>query len=270
MAVKIGLVGCGAIGAEIAGALDRGAIDASLVALCDHNPETASALIESLVHKPVKAGLEELVCLSDLVVEAASQKAVPAVARAALGMGKDLMIMSVGALAQAEFFAEVKRLARASGSKVYLPSGAISGLDGLKSASMGGIRRITLTTTKNPRGLQGAPYILEKGIDLSVLVGPTLIFEGSALDAVKAFPANVNVAATLYLAAEESDVRVRVVADPGIQINRHEILVEGDFGRISTKVENVPSPKNPKTSYLAALSAIATLRSIIDPVKIGT
>jgi len=270
MAVKIGLIGCGAIGAEIARALDRGTMDATLVAVCDHNPETASALIESLEHKPIKARLEELVDLADVVVEAASQKAVPAVALETLGRGKSLMIMSVGALADRELFAEVKRLARKNGARVYLPSGAIAGLDGLKSASMGGIRRITLTTTKNPRGLQGAPYILEKKIDLSALTGPTVIFQGSALDAVKAFPANVNVAATLFLAAGEGEVLVKVVADPDIKINQHEILVEGDFGRISTKVENIPSPQNPRTSYLAALSAIATLRSIVEPVKIGT
>jgi len=270
MAVKIGLVGCGAIGAEIARALDRGTINATLVAVCDHNPDTASALIERMEHKPVKACLEELVGLADLVVEAASQKAVPAVARAALCRGKSLMIMSVGALADRELFAEVKRLAADKGARVYLPSGAIAGLDGLKSASLGGIRSITLTTTKNPRGLQGAPYILEKGIDLSALAGPTVIFEGSALDAVKAFPANVNVAATLFLAAGEGKVQVKVVADPGIEINRHEIQVEGEFGRITTKVENIPSPTNPKTSYLAALSAIATLRSIVEPIKIGT
>ena len=270
MAVKIGLIGCGAIGAEIAGALDRGMMDATLVAVCDHNPETASALIESLENKPVKARLEELVGLADVVVEAASQRAVPSVARESLSRGKSLLIMSVGALADKDLFAEIKRLAWDSGAKVYLPSGAIAGLDGLKSASLGSISRITLTTTKNPRGLHGAPYIQEKGIDLSALTGPTLIFQGSALDAVKAFPANVNVAATLFLAAGESDVQVKVVADPEIQINRHEILVEGDFGRISTRVENIPSPSNPKTSYLAALSAIATLRSIVEPVKIGT
>ncbi|MHB8119876.1 MAG: aspartate dehydrogenase [Methanothrix sp.] len=270
MPIKIGLVGCGAIGAEIAKAVDSGALDANLVAVCDHNPATAVALIDSLQHKPVKAKLEELVDLSDVVVEAASQKAVPAVARAALVKGKRLMIMSVGALADREFYAEVKALAKEHGSLVYIPSGAISGLDGLKSASIGTIRTVTLTTTKNPIGLKGAPYILENKIDLDGLAGPTLIFEGSALQAVRAFPANVNVAATLFLAAGESEVHVKVVADPGIHVNRHEILVEGDFGQISTKVENVPSPRNPKTSYLAALSAIATLRSIVEPVKIGT
>jgi aspartate dehydrogenase len=223
-----------------------------------------------LQHKPARVKLEELVALSDVVVEAASQKAVPAIARAALAAGKKLMIMSVGAFADREFFAEVKALAKEHGSRVYLPSGAISGLDGLKSASIGTIRSVTLTTTKNPSGLKGAPYIVENKIDLDLLAGPTLIFEGSALQAVRAFPANVNVAATLFLAAEESEVHVKVVADPGIHVNRHEIVVEGDFGRISTLVENVPSPRNPKTSYLAALSAIATLRSIVEPVKIGT
>jgi aspartate dehydrogenase len=270
MPIKIGLVGCGAIGAEIAKAIDCGAIDAKLVAVCDHNPATVVELIGSLRHKPVKAKLEELVSLSDVVVEAASQKAVPAIARAALAKGKKLMIMSVGALADLEFYAEVKGLAKEHGSLVYIPSGAISGLDGLKSAGVGRIRKVTLTTTKNPLGLKGAPYILENKIDLDAIARPTVIFEGSALQAVKAFPANVNVAATLFLAAGEGDVHVKVVADPGIHVNRHEIVVEGDFGKISTLVENIPSPKNPKTSYLAALSAIATLRSIVEPVKIGT
>ncbi len=270
MPLKIGLVGCGAIGTEIAKAIDKGKIEADLVAVCDHNPATAIALIDSLKHKPVKARLDELVSLSDLVVEAASQRAVPTIARAALESGKGLMIMSVGALADLELYREVKNLARAHGSRVYIPSGAISGLDGLKSASIGTIRKVTLTTTKNPKGLKGAPYILENKIDLEALKQPTVIFEGTAAEAVKAFPANVNVAATLCLAAREGEVRVKIIADPGINVNLHEIVAEGDFGRISTRVENVPSPMNPKTSYLAALSAIATLKSIVEPLKIGT
>jgi len=270
MPLKIGLVGCGAIGTEIAKALDNGEIDANLVAVCDHNPATAIALIDSLRAKPIKAKLDELVTLSDLVVEAASQKAVPAIAIAALEKGKSLMIMSVGALVDQELYRKLKNLAKEHDSRVYIPSGAISGLDGLKSASIGTIRKVTLTTTKNPKGLEGAPYILEKKIDLGALTGATVIFEGTAAEAVKAFPANVNVAATICLAAREGEVRVKIIADPDIQVNRHEIVAEGDFGQIYTKVENVPFPRNPKTSYLAALSAIATLRSIVEPLKIGT
>jgi aspartate dehydrogenase len=270
MVLKIGLVGCGAIGSEIAKSIDRGVISAQLVAVCDHNPETAKKLIDRLKIKPVKANLDELVNRSDLVVEAASQRAVPAIARAALEKGRDVMIMSVGALADADLYRSIKRMASEHGSKVYLPSGAISGLDGLKSASVGSIKRITLTTTKSPESLGGAPYICEMKIDLGGLKEPTTVFEGSAAEAVKAFPANVNVAATLCLAAREGNVRVRIIADPNIKVNRHEIVAEGDFGQITTRVENVPSPKNPKTSYLAALSAIATLRSIVEPIKIGT
>ncbi len=270
MPIRIGLVGCGAIGTEIAKAIDSGKIEADLIAVCDHRPETADALIAVLAKKPVRARLEELVNLSDLVVEAASQRAVPAIARATLSKGKSLMIMSTGSMADVEFYREVKALAADHGCKVYIPSGAISGLDGLKSASIGNIRSVTLTTTKHPKGLEGAPYIKEKKIDLHALTSPTLIFEGTATEAVRAFPANVNVAATLCLAAREGEVRVKIIADPKIKVNRHEIVAEGDFGQIFTRVENVPSPKNPRTSYLAALSAIATLRSIVEPLKIGT
>jgi aspartate dehydrogenase len=220
MPLKIGLVGCGAIGTGIARAIDGGEIDADLVAVCDHNPDTALKLIDSLKKKPVKANLDDLVRLSDLVVEAASQRAVPAIARAALSNDRSLMIMSVGALADVGLYREIKRRAAEHGSKVYIPSGAISGLDGIKSASIGTIRKVTLTTTKNPRGLIGAPYLKEKQIDIAALKSPTLIFEGSAAEAVKAFPANVNVAATLCLAAREGEVRVRIIADPDIKVNR--------------------------------------------------
>jgi aspartate dehydrogenase len=267
---KIGLIGCGAIGTEIAKAIEKGRIMAELVAVCDRNSKCADKLIESLSKKPVRADLDELVDLSDIVVEAASQRAVPAIARAALEKGKSLMIMSVGALADIELYRDVKKMAADHNARVYIPSGAISGLDGLKSASLGTIQKVTLTTTKKPASLDGAPYITDNKIDLKALSEPTLLFEGTAAEAVKAFPANVNVAATICLAAREGEVRVRIIADPTIKVNRHEIVAEGDFGQITTRVENVPSPKNPKTSYLAALSAIATLRSIVEPVKIGT
>ncbi|HNR59013.1 MAG TPA: aspartate dehydrogenase [Methanothrix sp.] len=270
MVLKIGLVGCGAIGMEIARAIDRGDVEAELVAVFDRNGERAVDMVKGLKAKPELLELEDLVERSDIVVEAASQRAVPEVARAALERGRDLMIMSVGALLEERLRSMVEDLAKEHGCRVYLPSGAISGLDGLKSAGAGRIDLVTLTTTKNPRGFVGAPYIEEKGIDLSAISEPTVIFEGPAKEAVSAFPANVNVAATLSLSARGARVKVKIVADPKIDVNIHQITAEGNFGRITTRVENVPSPRNPKTSYLAALSAIATLRSIVEPVKIGT
>jgi aspartate dehydrogenase len=182
-----------------------------------------------------------------------------------------MMIMSIGALADEKLWEQIKSLALEHNCKVYLPSGAIVGLDGLKSASIGGINSVMLTTRKPPSGLQGAPYIERQGIDLSSLKRATVIFEGCAEDAVKGFPANVNVAATLSLAGIGAKrTKIRIIADPAISRNVHEIHVEGEFGRFETRAENIPSPSNPRTSYLAALSAVATLKKIAEPVQIGT
>ncbi|HNT71551.1 MAG TPA: Gfo/Idh/MocA family oxidoreductase, partial [Methanothrix sp.] len=172
MVLKIGLVGCGAIGMEIARAIDRGDVEAELVAVFDRNGERAVDMVKGLKAKPELLELEDLVERSDIVVEAASQRAVPEVARAALERGRDLMIMSVGALLEERLRSMVEDLAKEHGCRVYLPSGAISGLDGLKSAGAGRIDLVTLTTTKNPRGFVGAPYIEEKGIDLSAISEP--------------------------------------------------------------------------------------------------
>ncbi|MDF0590346.1 aspartate dehydrogenase [Candidatus Methanocrinis natronophilus] len=270
MVLKIGLVGCGAIGTEIARAIDRGDIKASLVGVFDRNARRAEELGRSLSEQPRVFELTDLVERSDIVVEAASQRAVPEVAEATLERGRDLMIMSVGALLDGELRERVEDLAICHRCRVYIPSGAISGLDGLKSASSGDIELVTLTTIKNPQGFVGAPYIKEREIDLDAITEARVIFEGSAEEAVAAFPANVNVAATLSLAARGAKVMVKIVADPDTKVNIHQITAEGNFGRITTRVQNVPFPRNPKTSYLAALSAIATLRSIAEPIKIGT
>ncbi len=269
MPIKIGLVGCGAIGFEIASAIDRGDINADLVAVFDRNPKNISRLIDVMKKRPLVVGLDELVDLSDIVVEAASQAAVPQVSEAVLKRGKDLMIMSVGALMDRDLYMRICSLAESNGCMVYIPSGAITGLDGLKSASIGRLRKVILTSTKPPAGLEGAPYVVEKNMDLRSFKEPTLIYEGPASEAVKAFPANVNVAATLSLTYGQ-DAWVRIVVDPKAEVNVHEILAEGDFGRMITRVENVPSPRNPRTSYLAALSAIATLKNATLNVRIGT
>lgn len=269
MPLKVGLVGCGAIGFEIASAIDRGEIDADLAAVFDRNPKNMSRLIEAMRKKPEVVELETLAELSDIVVEAASQAAVPQVAEAALKRGKDIMIMSVGALMDKELYRRICSMAESNGGKVYIPSGAITGLDGLKSASIGRLKKVVLTSTKPPAGLEGAPYVAEKNIDLRSFREPTLIYEGPASEAVRAFPANVNVAATLSLTYGQ-DAWVRIVVDPKATVNVHEIVAEGDFGRMVTRVENVPSPRNPRTSYLAALSAIATLKNVTLNVRIGT
>lgn len=270
--LKIGIIGCGFIGGQICRAIDSGAIDAELSALCDSSESKVLELAASLKRcSPAYMKIEELLHSVDLVIESASQNAVRLFVPRALEAGCDVMILSVGALADEELRKKLFRLAQQNNCKLYFPSGAVVGIDGINSTSAAEISSVTLTTRKPLSGLAGAPYVVCKGIELEKIEKETLLFEGSASEAVKAFPANVNVAATISLAGIGFErTKVRVIADPALSRNVHEITVEGEFGKFFTRVENLPSPENPKTSYLAALSAISTLKKILNPVKIGT
>ena len=269
--LKIGVIGCGAIGAEICKAINGGKINAELVAVYDRNTEHCNRIAGLLATKPDIASPEELISRADIVVECASAVAVRELGNQVLEQGKELMIMSVGALTDPILLKSLKETASANGCRIYVPSGAITGLDGLKSASVIHIDKVTLCTTKNPKGLEGAPYITENNIDLNSFREKTLLFEGSAEEATKAFPANVNVATSLSLAGiGAKETQVKVFVDPDALRNIHEIEVEGEFGKFTCRVENVPCPDNPRTSFLAALSAIATLKRITEPLQIGT
>lgn len=270
--LKIGVIGCGFIGGQISRAIDSGAVDAELFALCDSSEKKALELAASLKRSnPACMKIEDMLHSVDLLIESASQNAVRFIVPRALEAGCDVMVLSVGALVDYELRERIFRLAKQNNCKLYFPSGAVVGIDGINSASAGEISSVTLTTRKPPSGLTGAPYVICKGIELEKIETETVIFEGSASEAVKAFPANVNVAATISLAGIGFErTKVRIIADPATSRNVHEITVEGEFGNFYTKVENLPSPENPKTSYLAALSAVSTLKKIMNPVKIGT
>jgi aspartate dehydrogenase len=244
-------------------------VQATLVGISDVDFAKAETLAESLKHSVPAMDLTDLIEASGLVVEAASKAAAPAIIRQALERSRDVVVMSVGGLL--EHAAELLQLAQRNGRRLYVPSGAIAGLDAIKGAMAGRVSKVTLTTRKPPRALEGAPYVIEKRIDLKALKEPTVIFSGPAREAVLAFPANVNVAAALSLAGIGADrTEVRIVADPTSDKNIHEIEAEGDFGKLLARMENVPSPTNPKTSYMAALSAIALLRRITAPLVVGT
>ena len=266
--LRIGLIGCGTIGTRIARAIDQGDVPAVLRAVHDQEADQIRLLVQALnTQSPVVVSLEDVFQESDLIVEAASRTVVAQILHLANRCHKDCMIMSVGGLLGAE---DAIREARVSGIKVHCPSGALAGLDAVAAASIGHIDSVRLTTRKPPQALKDAPYITEKGIDLDHLQQERVIFEGNALEAVPAFPKNINVAAALSLAgigAEET--MVRIIADPDVTRNSHQIEVEGEFGRLTTRTENLPSPFNPRTSYLAALSAVACLKKITSPLKMG-
>ena len=268
--LKIGILGAGAIGRTIAAALDQKQIDAELVALSDQDRGRAEALSADFSNHPAILSVGEMIERCDLAVEAASQAALLEFVPKALAHGRDVLIMSAGGLLGHE---EWFRHAREKGCRIYVPSGAIAGLDGIKSASIGRIESALLTSRKPVAALKGSKYVVERNVPLDSFKDDTVIFEGLADEAARAFPATANVAASLRLAVDPLapvPVRVRIIAVPGGNENVHEIRVEGEFGRITVKVENVPSSANPRTSQLAAFSAIATLKNLTRSLRVGT
>lgn len=271
---RVGLVGCGTIGSQLAMSVDSDKIaNASLVALFDV-AESNLQNLKSKLHsspEPYSDFGRFLTSGADIVVEAASQDAVRSFGKAILEAGKDLMVMSVGALVDGTFLSELLQVAAKKGCRIYVPTGAIAGIDAIRSVRHL-LDSVTLTTTKNPKSLAGAPFFETSKIKLDDIAKSTVIYEGAAAEAVRAFPANVNVAAVLGLAGIGVDrTKVRIVADPQAATNRHEISATGSFGEMRIMVSNMPSPGNPKTSFLAVLSAIECLRSICDDgMRIGS
>ena len=273
---RVALLGCGAMGSQIAAAIDSGRVRASLVRVYDMDAARAESLASSLSSRPEVVQNAHLLSSGpgvDIVVEAASQEAVRASALSVLQNRKDLLIMSVGALLDEAVFDVLADACRQYGRTVVLPSGAVAGIDCLK-AVRGELESVSLTTTKHPDSLRGAPFFERPGApDPSSIAEATTIFDGTAAEAVALFPANVNVAAALALAGlGAASTRVRVVADPAAERNRHEIAASGAFGDLAVTVRNVPDPSNPKTSRLAVLSAIEALRAACEPggVRRGT
>jgi aspartate dehydrogenase len=266
--LKIGILGVGTIGRILATALDEGRIDARLVALADQQRESAESFARRLATGPPVVSAEELIGGCDLAVEAASQRALLDFVPLALAYGRDMVIMSVGGLlGHDDWLGEAQQ----KGCRIYVPSGAIAGLDGIKSASMGRVESAVLTSRKPVAALKGTQYVLDRNIPVDGLTEETVIFEGSAEEAARAFPTTSNVAASLRLAVDPAiPVLVRVAAVPGGSKNIHEIRVVGEFGRLAVDVENVPSRSNPRTSQLAAFSALALLTSLTKSLRIGT
>ena len=275
--VKIGLIGCGSMGSELARAVKRGdAGTAEIIGIFDECAPGRNALAKELGEgdgtTPVEADtVTDLVALPglDLIVECASQVAVVAHAETVLGAGKSMLVMSSGALTSPEFMRTISEAASKSGASIYVPSGAVGGIDTLRAAKSL-LEEVTIVSTKPPIALSGAPGFADwEDVEISE---PTVIFEGTAAEAVGLFPANVNVAATVSLAGIGPDAtKIKVVADPNSPGNVHEINAVSRAGKFSFRFENVPHETNPKTSFLAVLAAIETLRSVSDPgLRIGT
>ena len=267
MTQAIGIVGCGAIGRALLRAADAGDLGVEVAGVTSRSDGPASEFLETLDSPVPYLGLPDLVDRSSLLIETAGGHVVPSLAEAAFGAGKDLMVISIGALLD---HPQVIDQARALGCRLYAPSGAIAGLDGIKSACQGQVERVEMVSSKPIAALEGAPYLIENEIPLTGLSGAKEVFFGTARQACRGFPSNLNVSAAVSLAGIGPDrTMVRIVADPTLSRNCHDITVEGEFGLLKVHIENIPS-ENPKTGRLTALSIIRSVRDVMDPVRIGT
>ena len=266
--IRIAVAGAGAIGSAVCRALIDGIEGFELVAASSLDPEYSKTLIARPGFNLPFVELNELAEQADWIVEALPVSAIPPLVRQVMDAGKTLVMISSAALL---LHPELKDLAKKGEGRILVPTGALAGIDGINALAEQGIRTARLTTTKPPGSLANAPYILEKKIDLNAIDAKTVIFSGNALQAAAAFPANVNVAATLTLASRLAPeaVQVEVWADPALTFNRHEVLVEGDFSSLGFRIENKPDPKNPKSSALTALSIISALRRQTGSFVVG-
>ncbi len=268
--VKIGIVGCGAIGSRIAKGIEKDfKKDCRLRGLYDIDRARSAQLAKNLSLKTVvKKSITELIGNCDCMIEAVSAKNTRDIIRQALEAKKDILSMSVGKLLSAS---HLFKLANQNNCRLLLPSGAIAGIDAIKAASLIGIDSLTLTTRKPPSGFYGNSYLTRIGINPSKINKETVLYNGDVAGAVKNFPQNINVAATLSLASNaRKNITVRILTSPKYKTNSHDIDLKGKFGHIRTQTNNVVCPDNPKTSYLAVLSGLQSLKQYCSGVFIGT
>jgi len=265
--LKVAIVGLGAIGRKVAEALDRGIDGLALVAVSAQHPDKHRSWLDGLRTAPEILPIEALSEVADLVVECAPARLVRSIVAPFVMRGKIAVVLSAGALLENEDLVE---LARQNGGQIVVPTGALIGLDAVTAAAVGTIRSVRMVTRKPNQGLAGAPYIVENNIDIEGIAEPLKIFEGTAREAAKGFPANLNVAVALSLAGLGPDrTRLEIWADPTVTRNIHRVEVESDSARFSMSIENIPS-ENPRTGMITALSVIAWLRKLRAPLRVGT
>ncbi len=267
MSRTVAIGGLGAIGLKLARVLDQGVEGLHLVAVSARDQAAAGCKLRDFRAPPRLTTLEGLAA-ADIVVEAAPAAVFEQIAGAAIEAGRILVPASVGALLPRMHLIE---RARASGARIVVPTGALLGLDAVRAAAEGPVESVTIESRKPPRGLEGAPYLVEHGIDVRGIIAPKRVFQGNAFDAAAGFPANVNVAAALALAGiGPMRTGVEIWADPSINRNTHTIRVEAQAARITMTIENVPSEENPRTGQITALSMLACLRGLVSTLKVGS
>ncbi len=274
--LRVGIAGLGTVGLPVAKWLDYGAHGGDrggaegleLSAVAAGNQERAEERLQGFKAAVPVLSIEELVTVSDIIVESAPPEMFVKIAETSLKAGLLFVPLSVTSLLDRM---DLVDLARETGARIIVPTGAILGLDAIRSAALGVVHSVTMLTRKPPAGLKKAPFVIEQGIDLDGLEQPLMLFRGNAADAAKKFPANVNVAVALGLAGvgpEKTDFEIW--ADPGVIRNTHTIKVVADTANFEMTIAVQPTPDNPATGMIVPLSVIETLRGLVTPFKVGT
>ncbi len=271
--MRVAIIGGGTIATLFIDHIRRGDLgDAQVVAVVGRNDASRGKPLADEHGIAYVTTLDELLAQSpEVVVEAASHEAVREFGEALLNKGIALIVLSGGALCDDTLRANLEAAANKTGALLYVPSGGIGALDALKAAALSGMDSVTISVAKPPVAWKGIPYVEQLGVDLAGMKHAHVLFDGTAREGVPHFPANVNIAAVLSLSGIGFDrTRLKVIADPALTFNTHHIEMRGKTGNISIKFENVPSPDNPKTSWLACYSALAALKHAKSPVRYGT
>ena len=271
--IRVGIIGCGTIGGYVFDEIFSGKVkNTQVVMVCGRSDKSKGRkkVIESgipwttSVRDILKTGVE-------VVVEAASHEALESYGEEILENGIDLIPSSLGALVDSMLLDRFTNAAEAGGSRLHIPSGGIGGLDALQAAIQTDVASVTMTSRKPPVAWKGIPYVSELGVDLENVGKPIVLYEGPARDCVKKFPQNINIAAALSLAGIGFEqTQIRILVDPEVTRNTHEIQCRGTAGQFTIIMENIPVPENPKTTYMACLSVLATLKRIKALYRVGT
>src|SRR5580704_14840129 len=264
---RVAIAGLGPIGKKVAEALDRGIDGLALAAVSAQHPDKHCNWLAGLTVKPAVLPIDALCDAADIVIECAPGKLIRSIVEPFVTKGKTAVVLSAGALLDHE---DLIALAEQHGGQIVVPTGALIGLDAVTAAAVGTIHSVRMVTRKPVLGLAGAPYIVENNIDIEKITEPLRIFDGTAREAARGFPANLNVAVALSLAGIGPDrTKLEIWADPALTRNVHRIEVESDSARFSMSIENIPS-ENPKTGRITALSVIAWLRKQRAALRVGT
>ena len=266
--LRVAIAGLGAIGKSIAITLAQGSVPGVvLTAVSAKNLARAEDFAATLAHAVNVLSIAELEKEADLVIECAPAALLPEIAGPFLKARKQVIVLSVGALL---FHPELIDMAKQEDGTIHVPTGALIGLDAMIAAAEGNIHSVRMITRKPPKGLAGAPHLVEHNINIEGLTEPKLVFTGNARDAAKGFPANLNVVVALALAGVGPEhTLLEIWADPGVVRNTHSIVVDSDSAKFTMTMENIPS-ENPKTGRIVAQSVIAMLRKMQSNFRVGT